>query len=173
MVGDEFSPDRRTPFKKAVSYSWHNRSYRRRFGIFFGTPASASNAYGLSLAYIWSGFLGYVLTHNEIEPHVKPLPALAASILPLLFIMAYSFGVVDARSDLVRSETRAELFIKLGKDEQPQRHEIVVLRLLDKGALVREGLQIEFFDWKDVASLRAIVIPFEDSHSCKDFRYLL
>jgi len=140
------------------------------FAFFFLPPWLAWLAYISFLGgYLWIMLYRYVTDHHYIRPLVNRPALYIGAIAPIAVALAYFTGVNSAIIDLSTKEQISELVVK-GGDEQP--HIVVLLRLLDKGPLVREGFQVEFYDWREIVSVRSLVMPSNQSHSCRIFQIL-
>ena len=71
--------------------------------------------------------------------------------LPMLLFFAYSTGLVEGKRDLARNDPTYTLISK-GKEEQS--HTVILLRILDKGLLVRDRTDIQFYGWPDMSTFR-------------------
>ncbi|MBR0962237.1 hypothetical protein [Bradyrhizobium japonicum] len=135
--------------------------------FFYNSPIEAWTVYSIAIAYLWSLIVGYVARHEEVPKRFTFGALLLIMFLPTGLAFAYSFGTSEGRRDLSkRNEPTYTLTIK-GKYERTR--PVILLRALDKGALVRDQNEVQFYGWGDVLSLQLSPQPSDSSHSCRLF----
>jgi hypothetical protein len=131
---------------------------------FFVTPSPGVwYSYGTAASYVWAILFSYIVTHENVASRMSFATVIVGIFLPILLFFAYSTGLVEGKRDLSRNDPTYTLISK-GKEEQS--HSVVLLRALDKGLLVRDRADIQFFGWPDISTFRMTPSPSDRTHAC-------
>jgi len=137
--------------------------------FFYNSPVDAWIIYSIAIAYVWSQIVGYVTKHDEVPKRVTFGALALIMFLPMGLAFAYSSGVGEGRRDLSKRNEPTYTLTSKGKDERTR--PVILLRALDKGALVRDQGDVQFYGWGDVLSLQLSPKPSDNSHGCQFFGF--
>jgi tellurite resistance protein TehA-like permease len=135
--------------------------------FFVSLPVDAWLVYSIAIAYVWSQIVGYVARHEEVPKRFTFGALVLIMFLPMGLAFAYSSGVREGSRDLFQRNEPTYTMISKGKEERTR--SVILLRALEKGALVRDQADVQFYGWGDVLTLQLSPKPADHPHGCQLF----
>lgn len=135
---------------------------------FFDFKESFAFTYALPIIFVWVGFVAGNLPYANTRSEVLRMAHRAMVIGPVVAVIAFSAGVMQAESALASFSEPYRLDLKAGI-----RLNRTLLRTFDKGVLVRDPSadRIEFIRWDDLLSLSRLAPTIrKEPFSCSWFK---